>query len=124
MMDRVTWIEHKGKNILYIDYSGLNAKKDRELLLKIIEELKNQAFSKPTKSLFLSNVTDAYTDSFILSKLKDVAKFCTDNNLVEKECVVGLGGLKKTFIKIVNAFAQSKLVMFESVEEAKDWLVE
>lgn len=122
-MDRVNWIEHKGRSILYINYSGLSARKDKDLLLEIIEEVKNVAFEKQSRSLFLTNAKDAYTDSLIFSKLKEAAKFCNDNNLVEKECIVGLGGLKKAFIRIVNAFAKSTLIMFEDLDEAKDWLV-
>ena len=123
-MERVSWIEHKGKSILYINYSGLSARKDKDLLLEIIEEVKKQAFEKQSKSLFLTNAKDAYTDSFILSKLKEAAKFCNDNDLVEKECIVGLGGLKKAFIRIINTFAKSTLIMFKDLDEAKDWLVE
>ncbi|MHA2367149.1 MAG: hypothetical protein ACXAC7_24570 [Candidatus Hodarchaeales archaeon] len=123
-MDRVTWIEHKGREILYIDYSGLDARSNKEDILGVIEEFKKKALEKKAKTLFLSNVTDAYTDSFIFSELKAAAKFCVDNNLIEKECIVGIKGIKKAFVKIINTFARTTLVTFNSVDKAKDWLVE
>ena len=39
-MDRVQWIEHKGKKILYLNYTGLRAKvpEEKSIVLGVIKE--------------------------------------------------------------------------------------
>ncbi|MFX0051530.1 MAG: hypothetical protein ACFE8U_09595 [Candidatus Hermodarchaeota archaeon] len=123
-MDRVKWINHQGKEILLIDYSGLKSSKNKNEILGIIETFKDTALKKGGKILFLSDVTNAYTDREVFSELKNEAKFCADNDLIEKECIVGVTGVKKALVNIVNRFAKTNLVLFNSREEAKSWLIE
>ncbi|UYP46634.1 hypothetical protein NEF87_002919 [Candidatus Lokiarchaeum ossiferum] len=120
-MERVRLIEHKGRKILLIDYSHL---KKSEEVLPVINQLETFVRTVKTKQLFLTDATDGVANKEIMDSLKRVAKVCKDLDVVEKECIVGITGLKKVLLKAVNAFAKSNVVMKNSLEEAKDWLVE
>jgi hypothetical protein len=125
-MERVTWIEHKGKKILYVNYSKLMAAKpdQKQEILDTIKKARGIASGSAEKIRFLSDVTDARANTEVMNALKEFAAFTNANNKVEKECVVGVRGIQKILLSGINAFAKSKLVMFDDIEEAKDWLVE
>jgi hypothetical protein len=125
-MERVTWIEHKGKNILYVNYSKLMAAKpdQKQEILDTIKKARGIASGSSEKIRFLSDVTDARANTEVMNALKEFAAFTNANNKVEKECVVGVRGIQKILLSGINAFAKSKLVMFDDIEKAKDWLVE
>lgn len=119
-MERVRLIDHKGRKILYIDYSHL---KKSEEVLPVIEQLEVKVRTFKSKQLFLTDATDGAANKEIMDALKRVAKVCKDLDVVEKECIIGVTGLKKVLLKAVNAFAKSNVVMKNSLEEAKDWLI-
>jgi hypothetical protein len=125
-MERVTWIDHKGKKILYINYSKLKASlpDEKQLILDTIKQARDFTVRSTEKIRYLSDVTNTSANTEVMSALKEFATFTAGNNKVEKECVVGLTGIQKILVSGVNAFAKSKLVMFDDIEKAKDWLVE
>lgn len=125
-MERVQWVTHKGKKILYINYSKLVATKpeEKQLILDTIKKAHDIAEESKEKIRFLSDVTDASANQEVMRALKEFAVFTSSNNKVEKECVVGISGVQKVLLTGVNAFAKSKLVMFDDLEKAKDWLVQ
>ncbi|MCP4761567.1 MAG: hypothetical protein GY870_07280 [archaeon] len=123
-MERIKWIKHKGKDILYLDYSNLRGSKDGEVFTQIIDNAKTLIVEKKEKVLFLTNSIDGTADTKVMKLLKDFAKYCKDNDFIEKECVVGITGVKKVLLNAVNKFAKTNLEIIETVEKAKDWLVQ
>jgi hypothetical protein len=121
--ERVNWITHKGKQILYIDYTGLKTPKDTDIILKTIEAAKKIVENSQENLLFLSNATDASTNIEVMNELKQFAAYCKQKDIVKKECIIGIAGLKKVLLNAVNTFAKSSLKTFETLEEAKDWLI-
>ena len=119
-MKRVRFVDHKGRKILYVDYSNL---KKSEEILPVIGQLENVVKTTTKKLLFLTDATDGSANKESLNALKKVAKLCKDRDIVEKECIIGITGLKKVLLKAVNTFAKSNVIMKNSMEEAKDWLV-
>ena len=71
-MDRVKFINHKEKRILFTDYSNLK-EKDKELIYNIIEEHKKLIKKEPEKSvLALTDVSNAYVDKSIDSAMTEL----------------------------------------------------
>lgn len=125
-MERLEWINHKGKKILYINYSKLIATKpeEKKLILDTIKKARDIAANSKEKIRFLSDVTDASADKEVTQALKEFAAFTAANDKTEKECVVGITGIQKVLLTAINAFAKSKIIMFNDIAQAKDWLVE
>ncbi len=124
-MERVHWEEYKGKNILVIDYSNLRAgvPAEKEQILGCIKSARAITEQKKDKILFLSYVYKTAADNDVMTALKEFAAFTNTNGYVEKECVVGISPIQKIFINTINIFSKAKLVVFDALDEAKDWLV-
>jgi uncharacterized protein YjgD (DUF1641 family) len=124
-MERISWVEHKGKKILFIDYTNLRSTipEEKAETLDVIKRVKDLAEESKGKILFLSDVTNATPDKDVLDALKDLATFTNSRQIVEKECVVGLSSMQKVLMNIINLVSKAKLTMFGTVQEAKDWLV-
>jgi hypothetical protein len=124
-MDRVQWIEHKGRKILFLDYSSLRAKnpEEKKIVFTVIEKAREITTSHTGMILFLSNVTNTQSDNEIVDALREFAIFTAASGKVEKECVVGVSGVQKVLVNMINLMSKSKLVMFDTIEPARDWLV-
>jgi hypothetical protein len=123
-MERVRWIEHKGRKILFIDYTNLRAS-DPAQKIEIRETLKKLmeiAGTLKEKTLFLTDATNAIPDKETLDMLKKVAAFTNSNRLVEKECIVGLASVQHVLMNVINFVSKAKLSMFDSTEKALEWL--
>lgn len=119
-LERVRYIPYKGRQILYIDYSNLKSSKE---VCPVIAKLTEMVHSMSAKQLFLTDATDGSADKDTMAALKRVAQLCKERDVVEKECIVGIKGIKKVLLKAVNTFAKSNIVMFDTQEEAMEWLV-
>jgi hypothetical protein len=124
-VERVRWEDHKGKKILFLDYSGLRAANpsDKKQIQACINTAKDIVAEKKGKVLFLSYVHEAFLDKDVMAWLRDFAAFTNGNGYVEKECAVGVSALQKVFVTTINLFSKAKLVIFDTVDQAKDWLV-
>jgi hypothetical protein len=125
-MDRVQWTEHKGKKILYLDYSGLRAKnpEEKKIVFAVIARAHEITEAHTGKILYLSNVTNTQSDNEIVDALREFAIYTASSGKVEKECVVGVNGVQKVLVNMINLMSKSKLTMFDTLEPARDWLVE
>ena len=71
MTDRVSWIEHKGKKILYVDYSNATA----EETLPAIESQKSLIMTQDKHSVLnLINVTNTGYNKQSWSEMRQAAK--------------------------------------------------
>ena len=125
-MDRIQWIEHKGKKILYIDYSNLHTSvpAQKEEALEVMRQVRRIFEALNEKTLFISDVTDSVPDKDTLDGLKELAGFANEKQIVAKECVVGMSSMQKVLMNVINFVSRARLTMFDSVEEAKEWLVQ
>lgn len=124
-MDRLEWISHKGKKILYINYSNLHSSKPEELkeILDTIKKARDLSAKSKEKIRFLTDVTNTSANREVTQALKEFAAYTSSNNKVEKECVVGISTIQKVLLNSINLFAKSKIVVFDTVDQAKEWLV-
>lgn len=119
MHNKVKFIEHKGKKILYLDFSCCKA----EETLQTISHAKELIAKQAEKSLLtLTNVTDARFNETVGREMKE---FTAHNRpYVRAAAVVGVTGLKKIIFDAVIAFSGRKLSTFDDLEKAKQWLIE
>jgi hypothetical protein len=117
-MERVRFIQHNGKEILFLDFS--QCKPDD--VPAIIEQSKAVIRKKPENSLLtLTDVTDTRFNDTVTHQMKE---FTAHNKpYIRASAVVGITGLKKILFEAVMAFSKRKLHAFDTIEQAKAWLV-
>jgi hypothetical protein len=98
-MPGVDFIEHKGKRILYEDYSGCTPK----TIAPYLEKAK-QLISKepPTSIRALVNVTNARFDMELASVMKDFVK--QNTAYIKCSAIFGLVGLQAVLYRTIVAF--------------------
>ena len=108
------WIEHKGKRILYVDFSGL---KPHEIL-QAMDENQEEILRQPADStiLTLTNMSGTRTTTEMNEKGKEIA--AATQGRVKAAAVIGLSGIQK-----VIAMGVRSIHTEDSMEDAKDWLV-
>jgi hypothetical protein len=115
-------VEYKGKQIYYVDYSNI---KTNEEFLSIIKQ--TNAFREKVKAegkhnlLMLVDVTGSFIYGEVLEEIKKAGK--NTREIISKQAVVGITGGKKILLKIVQTITNMSFKVFDTVEEAQDWLI-
>ncbi len=78
--------------------------------------------ASPNEVLTLSDTRDCFVDNEFIELAKKQGAISLP--LTKKAAVVGVVGLQKILLNAVNAFAPKARKPFDTIEEAKDWLVE
>lgn len=116
-MDRVQFIEHKGKKILQLDLSGCRA----DEVIPVIEHARTVIRKQPPRSLYtLTNVTGAGFNNAVTEALKQFAAH--NKPYVAAAAVVGISGLNRIIYNAVMKFTGRTFNAAPSLDEAKDWL--
>lgn len=117
-MERVKFIQHSGKEILLLDFSGCTA----EDACGVIEQALPVIRTRPQQSLLtLTDVTNMRFDDRLSQKMKE---FTAQNKpYVRAAAVVGVTGLKKILFDAVVIFSKRKFQAFDDLEKAKAWLI-
>ena len=118
-MGSTGFITHRGKRIFFIDFSDC----DVDEVLSRIENTRSIIQSQPEASvLTLTYVRNARFDRKVSQRLKEYSR---DNKpFVRAAAVVGLSGLMEIILQAVAMFTRRQFTIFETIEEAKDWLSE
>jgi len=119
MKKRTLFIKHKGRELIFLDYSNI---KNKEEYKKAIQETDKIIFShkiEPNNSLTLIDVTNSIMCVEVISESSKLyAKIGSKNLLV---AIVGVSSeLQRVMI---NAFSDN-FYLANSMEQAKNWLVE
>src|SRR5690348_15305246 len=119
-MNRTQFIEHAGRRIVYMDFTNVQ---EIEEGLKIIEQARLFVAAQPKRKelLTLVNVENSKFDDRIVEALRNLATH--DEPWVMAGAVVGMSALQRVIYRVINAFSGRRLAAFETVEEAKAWLV-
>ena len=116
-MERISFIEHKGKQILHLDF----ARTGPDDVFRIIEEAKQVIKDQPPMSLrTLTDVTDLKFNTAAADAMKEFANH--NKPYVTAAAVVGVTGLKQIIYNAVVRFTGRNLVAFDTDGQAKDWL--
>ena len=117
-MDRVRFITHQGKQILFIDVANCAA----EEVIELLTEVQRIVTAQPPRSvLTLSDLTGAQFSRSAVTRMKEVAVF--DRPYVKRAAFVGAQSLPKVFYEALKTFSQREFRKFKTREEAMDWLV-
>ena len=122
LTDTMTIVDHREKKIFLSDYRGLQREELARHIRTNTDALVEFAQSAKGDLLGLSDVSGCYGTPEVLAGFKDGTKrirpYC------KATAVVGLVGLQRYLLGIVNRFSGLETKAFDTVDEAKDWLVE
>ncbi len=118
---RSKWIEHKGKNIFYQDFSGFFFNYDGvKEELKAVQEV---VLEQPLGSLLvLADFTDTTIAGDLMTMLNESSRLTKDR--VKKTAVLGVSGIKKRLGDMLSRLTGQPLRYFEDEYLAKEWLIE
>ena len=118
MDDRIHFVEHKGKQILLLDYSHATAAQ-MQLLLEHVRVVVAQ--HAPESLATLADFTGAEIDHTVATRIKEVLTL--DRPFVKKTAWVGTENIPHAFMDNFHTFSQRDIPTFKTREEALDWLV-
>ena len=117
-MERAHFVAHKGKQIFRMDCTGASLDEMNAVIDECIRQVRNQ----PQKSVLTLTIAggSAFSGETI-TKLKELAR---DNTpYVKAGAIVGITGLYKVVFSAVSVFSKRRFYLFDTVEEAMDFLV-
>jgi len=115
---RVKWIEYKEVKILINDYSNLTGENFIETLQILTEHFLKQNYED---ILLLLDIRNSYSNMEIIEALNISSKRIKP--FVKKSAVLGVTGVKKILLSVVNKISSLGAKPFVSEEEAKEWLI-
>jgi hypothetical protein len=124
-MAKIKWETYKNKLIMYIDYTNINTIKPEGLkqLKEVIEEVRAGTDQATDTIYYLSDVTNSIANSAAMKLLQDVAQYTIDSGKCGKMSVVGITGIKKSLLGLLNVVMHANQKGFDTIQQAKEWLV-
>ena len=118
--NRIRWIKHKEKQILYIDYSNfLNTDETIKTILEVNDFIKKLG---KYELLLLVDVRKSNADEkIIVEALKNSALIIKP--YIKKAAVVGVTTMQQIILTVVNVFSGLGIKPIDTIDEAKDWLI-
>jgi hypothetical protein len=117
MEERIRFIDHQGKRVLFVDFSNCTANEVEEIARAAPDHITVQ----PRGSvLVLTNFTGAAFDRDALPAMKEAAVF--DKPFVKKSALIGTEDLPASFYDELKSFSRRDLRIFKTREEALAWL--
>ena len=119
--NRIRWIEHKEKPILYIDYSSfLTFDETIKTILEVNDFIKKLG---EYEILMLVDVRNSYAnEKIVVDALKHNATIVKP--YVKKAAVVGVKTTQEAILTVVNMFSGLGIKPFDTIDDAKDWLID
>jgi len=122
MNERIKWIQHKGKRILFVDQSDI---RDEAEALKLIDAVEKEILTLPKghKALTLYYSKNSIVSSAISERSKRlVANINAQGITTGPSAIVGSAGCQKAVVQLMQIFIKD-LHLADTIEEAKDWLI-
>jgi len=114
----ISWIEYKGKNILYMQYKG----KTKEEMLQMLEEIAEIHIKSEEKLLTLDDFEGAFAFDEFMKKAKELDKEIFSKK-TKRGAILGVKGIKKILLKAFNSITLVQVQPFDTKEEALEYLV-
>lgn len=121
MSERIQWITHKGKRILFVDQSNI---RDEGQAIKLIDEVEKEILAQPKGQKYLSlfNSHNSLVTTAVTERSKQMIANVNANGIpTGPSAIVGSSGFQKAVVQMLQFFMKD-LHLAESIEEAKDWL--
>jgi len=117
--DRIRTMQHEGKEILLVDFSGCQSPE----IITLLAEVQSQIGERAQNSVcVLADFSGAQVDRNASTRIKEVLVF--DRPYVKKSAWVGTESLPKVFYENFKMFSQRELPAFKTREDALAWLVD
>jgi len=115
------WIEHKGKKVFIFDFT--NFETDHVAAQMEAEEVKKELAKFPPNSVrAVTHVTGTVATSQNIKVLQ--ALLPVTNQYVFRRAVVGVTGIRKQFVALLNRLTgRAQFVIFDTFEEALDYVI-
>jgi len=114
----VSTIFHKGKKVIYIDYSTATSEEEA---LATLYQLSDLVKNSPDQILKLNNVSGSFATPKFMSESKRLNKELIGAK-TKKGAIIGINSLQEILLRSFNLFARQKLVAFRTKEEALNYL--
>ena len=116
------FVDYKGKQIYFVDYSNIKTNSEFLTIIKQTNAFREKIKAEGKKDLLmLVDISGSFVYGEVLEEIKKAGKFTKE--ITAREAVVGITGGKKILLKIVQAITNMNLKVFDTVEEAQEWLV-
>ena len=116
----VKWIEHRGRKILSIDYTGIKMEKEMIALLNSVPSFLKD-LQKGENLYAITDLTGCYaTPGFMEAAKKMEKEVFSQYNL--KSSILGITGPKAILLKAFNLVSKIKLEPFHTRKDALDYL--
>jgi len=115
----ISYIQHKGKKILYVDYSQCKTVNDT---INVLEMVRNEYLRTSESYLSLNNFTGVSSNNEYMELVKKYGKEIFDARTI-KNAAIGITGIKKILLSAYNLIVKNKLMAFDTREEALEYLV-
>jgi len=115
--NRIQWITHKGKRILYLDFSNLTSEQVPTMLAEVaVHEEKEPAGS----ILSLSNFENLHFNVSVLNAFNNDIK--VHSGQYKATACLGVTGLVKVMFDTASKLTKQEMKCFSNKTEALDWL--
>jgi hypothetical protein len=118
MEERIRLIQHGGKSVILVDANKCTAEEATKVF---VDERAVVAACAPKSALTLTDVTDTMFDNATIDAIKETIRL--NGPHVRAAAVVGVLGLKKIILTALTTLTGRSLKLFDTREEALDWLV-
>ncbi len=118
MHERIRFVGHQGKQILFVDFSHCPAATVEEIVRKVPDVLATQP---PRSVLILADFTGAEFNADALRAMKESAVF--DKPYVKKTAWFGADDIPFEFRRDMSRYSLREFPAFKSRDEALEWLV-
>ncbi len=115
----ISYINHKEKKILYIDYT--QCKSSEELIL-VLHKVRDEYKNSNEMFLSVSDFTGTFGSKEYMDEAKKIGKEVFDDKTL-KSALLGITGIKKILLNAYNLIVKNKLVPFDNKEDALEYLV-
>src|SRR5262245_1911765 len=118
MEDRIRFIQHQNKTVMFIDLSHAS----KQDLLVLLGWVKTVVAEQPRDSvLVLADFSGSNIDKDVATRMKEVLVF--DRPYVKKAAWVGTEDLPNVFYENFKTFSRRDFPVFKTQDEALQWLV-
>ena len=116
-MERIQFIQHKGKQLLNLDLANAKATE----VVRLVRDATPVIAAAQERSI--RTLTDVTNMAFNVEATEALKQFTMHNKpYVLAGAVVGVTGLKKIIYNAVLKFSGRNIVAFDTLDEAKNWL--
>jgi hypothetical protein len=115
----VSYIFHKGKKVMLVDYTSCKTVQET---LDILELVRQEYLKTNDMIISLNDFREAHGSNEFMDWAKELGKELFDKRTL-KTAAIGVVGLKKILVNAYNVFIKNKINLFDTKEEALDWLV-